>query len=249
MTTYYYGCDEAVGGWGRYYERCNALELDLSKQGHMPTIATLNRWRVKSPRHFAFVLHLEETIAPALAAASERGARKLPPAVGEALERSAERARAVAAKAHFIATPMEMTPGEDSKALLKATHEKLNEKLGKAALLLWEPSGLWEREQACDWARGVGIVAARDPFLAMREGEACGHGDACLVVNERAGMRRKFDQYDFEALLDWSSSAQRVFVLLRGRFKAHHAKEFSHVLRAYDAEREALRREAAAEQE
>lgn len=230
MTKYYYGCDEVLRGWSRYYNQCNALELDLNAEKNSPTIATLNRWRVDSPRGFGFMLHVDQEVPSALAKASDRGNQRLPKHIDASLDSTLEKAQALAAKALFLQTPMEVTPGETSRALLTALVERVNEK-GNTRPILWEPSGLWERGATREFADQAGLVMAFDPFMAMRDGEPCGHGDVCFVVSERAGMRRKFDQFDFEDLLVWSSAAQRVFITLRGRFKAQHAKEMQHLFK------------------
>lgn len=232
MTKYYYGCDEVIQGWSRYFDLCNALELDLSAEKNPPTIATLNRWRVESPRQFGFILHIHEDIVSALAAAGERGSKRLPKSIDAAIEQTFERAHALAAKALIVSTPAEFTPGESSKHLLSQLEERLVSKQDKARPLIWEPSGLWQREDAMAWSsQHTGLTLAHDPFMAIRDGDPCAaKQDACFIVNERAGMRRKFDQYDFEDLLDWSSGTQRAFILLRGRFKAQHAKELHYIL-------------------
>ena len=45
------------------------------------------------------------------------------------------------------------------------------------------------------------------------------------MLTERAGLRRKLDQFDMETMIDWAENYDRAFVLLRGRFKWDHAKE------------------------
>jgi len=76
---------------------------------------------------------------------------------------------------------------------------------------------------------GLGVAIGR--FLAMGAELEPGTRDACFIVAERSGMRRRFDQYDFEELVYWAQRPQRVFTLLRGRFQWEHAKELRHVIR------------------
>ncbi len=231
MTHYYYGCDEVVQGWSRYHKLCTALELDLNGEKNPPTIATLNRWRVDSPRGFAFLLHVEQDLITSLVKSSERTSPRLAKDIDTHLESTFEKARALAAKALIISMPPEFTPSTDNKNLLVELRKRILEKQDKNRSIILEPSGLWERSTTLEWAEGEGFVLAHDPFMAMRDGDHCSKQDACFVINERAGMRRKFDQFDFEDMLDWSASAQRAFLLLRGRFKAHHAKELLYLLR------------------
>lgn len=228
MASYYYGCDEMVRGWARYTKLCNALEVDLSSQRDAPTIKTLNRWRVSSPRGFAFLLHMDTGVVEGLNKACDRGAKRLPASVREGWEVTQARAQALSAKAIVLSTSMDVTPGEASRALLAQLAELVH---ASKRTLIWEPSGLWERPQAQEWAREHGVTLAYDPFLAMQDSELCAAGeDVCWVVSERAGMRRSFDQFDLEGVLEWGSTAQRVFMMLRGRFKESHARELRYIM-------------------
>lgn len=227
MTRYYYGCDEIPQGWKSYYRRCTALELDLAGHEHPPTIKTLNRWRVESPRGFSFVLHLDAGANEALQAAASRGATELGEDFEQGWARTVEQAHALAARAILVKTPLSFGPAAETRALMSALGERARE-LKQA--LIWEASGVWGTEATRDWAEEHGIIYAIDPFLAQRDEIAPGKQDGCFILNERAAMRRKFDQYDIEDLLDWSSTYQRVFILLRGRFKWDHARELQYVL-------------------
>ena len=227
MPKIYYGTSELQHGWDRYYEQYNLFEIKLEGSDRDPSVKTLNRWRVNSPKGFAFVLHAPPAISAALVQAHQRDTLALGAAFERAWEQLLELAHAVAAKAILIATPMEFTPGESSRALLKALSERM---AGQKAALIWDAEGLWEPVPTRAWAEEHGIILAHDPFMAIKEGGAPCKSTACFMLNERAGMRRKFDQYDMEDLVLWSSGTQRSFVLLRGRFAHDHARELRHVL-------------------
>lgn len=223
MGKIYYGCDELARGWEHYFKLCNALEVDIESFDAPPKTSTLNRWRVDSPRGFCFVLDVDKQFTEALASLSDRGADKLDDRVRQGWETTMERAHALAAKAVVIKTPPEFSPGSVSKTLL----EQFSDELAKDAkpAVIWESQGPWQLQQTRDFAQDLGLIYAHDPFIAYREEIPFTHGDACWVLTERAGLRRKFDQFDMETMIDWADNYDRAFVLLRGRFKWDHAKE------------------------
>jgi uncharacterized protein YecE (DUF72 family) len=205
---------------------CDALEVPIEGK-HPPTIKTLNRWRVESPQGFAFVLHVDPTVAGGLLAQSESGKTALTEEILAGWKLTLDRAGALAAKALLLRTPAGFMPGERQRALIQAVSELDR---GRKLALIWEAEGLWDVEHTRTFAEALGLVYAFDPFLADREELPMTSGTACFVLTERASMRRKFDQFDMERLVDWASAYERVFVLLRGRFKWEHARELRHVL-------------------
>ena len=227
MPKVYYGTSELERGWDRYYERCNLYEVEISGGEHDPSIKALNRWRVNSPKGFAFIQHATPELTQALVKGHERDDASWSEALSGAWEQTCALAHACAAKSILVSTPMAFSPGETSRALIAELGERAKE---VKAALFWESEGLWQPLVEKEWASEQGVSMVFDPFMGLREGADAGQGDACFVINERAGMRRKFDQYDFEDLLDWADSYQRVFMLLRGRFGEDHARELRHVL-------------------
>lgn len=223
MAHVYFGTDRIPRHWQRYFDQHTALELDLSRLEAPPNTSTLNRWRVESPRGFAFVLHADPAVVEGLEAAGDAGRTTIDQGIAEGWERTMERAKALAAKAVLVRLSPSFSPGQSNRELLTHFAQELAGPAKPAVIL--ETQGLWTVPEGRGFAESVGLVYAFDPFIAEREEIAFTHGDACFVLTERAGMRRKFDQYDMERLLDWADNYQRVFVLLRGRFKEEHAAE------------------------
>jgi uncharacterized protein YecE (DUF72 family) len=228
MPKVYYGCDHVPRGWGRYYGLCNAIELDIESFEKEPKVETLNRWRVDSPRGFAFIPHSRKRFIAELARLSRSGAETVDEAAREAWEACLTDAKALAAKAILVKTPLSFSPSPSNRRLMESFGNELA-RSAKAAVI-WESQGMWPVEESRDLARRAHMVYAYDPFLAIRDKMEPTHGDACFVLTERAGMRRQFDEYDLEELLDWAHNYDRIFTLLRGRFQWQHARLFKSFL-------------------
>lgn len=222
MTKFYYACDPTPGNWGDSFTLCNAAEVDLERLDNSPKIATLNRWRVDSPKGFGFLLHAPSSIGEALVQGYERDKPELSAAVHAAWTQVVEQAHALAAKAIIFSTPLEFRPGSTSRALIAALGDTLAADAGRP--VIWQADGIWDVEATSAFAREHNLILTFDPYLAMRDEVALGQGDGAFVLNERAGMRREFDRYDLEELLGEMRTFNRVFLLLRGRFQRKHAE-------------------------
>ncbi len=226
----YFGTDEVKRGWERYFDLCNSLEVrNEASEDADPSIATLNTWRTKSPKGFAFVIHADREIPKLLEAGYENNSTDLPPAFTEAWERTLLRAKALSAKAVIIETPPEFRPSENSRILI----QKLGKTVGGQKLpVIWERHGLWGTEESIEISRSSGLVPCFDPFIADSDEIKPKKGnEVCFRITERAASRRQFDEYDFEKLVRWCSSYNRSFVLFNGRHKHLHAKVMSLITR------------------
>ncbi len=228
MTKIYFGCDEVSRGWKRYYGLCNALEVPSREKS--PSIRTLNTWRVNSPKGFGFILHTEPEVSDNLERLSEKGQSALDETTKQHFQNSIARAHALGAKALFLATSYDFGPTAKNRSLIEelAKIERGN------TLLIWETQGMWSVEDTRNFAKSNGIIYAMDPFLANDSEISFGHGDACFKLSERQGARRHFDGYDFEQMLEWGQSFDRLFILLRGRFKWRHARELQETLKSLE---------------
>ncbi len=227
----YFGFDEVVYGWTRYFDLCNSFELrNADHPDDEPSIATLNRWRVESPRGFAWNVHTSPEINRLLLAAFENGSSTLPPAMEAAIEQTLARVKALAAKSLVLETPPELQPSDVSRALIR----KLGARLAEATKrpVLWEASGLWTFEDGHAVAAEAGLAYVVDPFILEADLEELPRSPvAAFRVTERAAARRQFDGWEMQKLIDWTRNHERTFVLLAGRFKIPHAKELALLLK------------------
>ena len=225
MAKYYYGCDEVTKGWPRYFQLCTALEVVHG--GKPPTIKTLNTWRVESPKGFAFIMHAVPELSAALVALAASGKSVIDDTVRDAWEQTEARANALAAKAVILHTPFDFMPSESARALISHFGDELAAKSKR--VVIWESEGVWPPEESSGLARDHGMLYLTDPFIAHEEERDLGKGDLALEITERGGMRRTFDQFDFEDLLDWTEKNERVFLLMRGQYQWRHAREIQQV--------------------
>ncbi len=228
MTKIYFGCDEIPRHWEQYYSLCNAIELDLHQLENLPRKETLNRWRVESPRGFAFILRVDQGVEKGLIRASKADSDTLSDEVRKGWEATMERAQALAARALLLRTPLSFSPGQNERALMASLAEELADDFSRP--VIWEASGPWDTEFTREWSAERGLTFAFDPFLAMRDEIGFHHGDGAFVLSERAGLRREFDRYDVRRLADRLGSYNRAFFMLRGRFKWEYARHFGEYL-------------------
>jgi uncharacterized protein YecE (DUF72 family) len=152
-TRLHIGAKDLRGEVAAYAKRFDLLEVrgvDAASMKLAPTDATLRRWRKAVPPQFEFSV----VAGPGLA--------KLK--AGEALETELaallKTVTILEARVIVIATSPDVTPGK----LWRDRLAKLIDRLPRdASSVVWEPSGLWEIEDAADQANKWGIVVAVDP--------------------------------------------------------------------------------------
>lgn len=227
MAKFYYGCDEVTKGWSRYFDLCTLLEVPHG--GKPPSLKTLNTWRVDSPKGFCFAIHATSAFVEALVIAGDAGTSSITDPMREAWAETIERASALAAKAIVFHTPFGFNPSANTRALIGAIGDELGAEAKQ--VIVWESEGVWPVEESMQLCIDHGLTYMVDPFLLREDAiEPLGQ-DRAYALTERGGMRRSFDQFDFEDLVDSTSSANRVFAFLRGQYKWRHARELQQVLK------------------
>lgn len=225
MTKIYYACDEIPRSWQKYFGRCNAVEIDLTRLANPPKTETLNRWRVESPKGFAFCLHAHPAVTSELQRlAQDETPSELSQELLDGWQNTLDTAKALAAKAIVVSTPDPFTPSQRSRAAMELFAETCAAQT--QAPVIWEAAGVWDPQHTREWAQERGLVSMFDPFLALRDEIGFLHGDGAFLVSERGGVRREFDSYEISRLLDQLGSYNRAFFFLRGRFKWNHADIF-----------------------
>lgn len=154
MTTrLHVGGRELKGELSAYAKRFDLLEIrgvDAANLKQAPSAATLRRWRRAVPPKFEFSVVAGPSVG------------KLRP--GEALDAELgamlEAVTLLEARVLVVPTPPDVTPSK----LSRDRFAKLLDRLPRdASTVVWEPSGLWELEDASDQAKQWGVVLAVDP--------------------------------------------------------------------------------------
>lgn len=147
------GSKELRGEIAAYAKRFDLYEVrgvDAKDQRLAPSPATLRRWRRAVPPQFEFAVVCGPNVA------------KLRP--GDALDAELawmlSTATTLEARVLVVPTPVDVTPGK----LWRDRLAKLVERLPRDVnAVVWEPSGLWEVEDAAALAKKLGVVVAVDP--------------------------------------------------------------------------------------
>jgi uncharacterized protein YecE (DUF72 family) len=156
MARLHIGKRSVLGKLESYAQRFDLVEVRPDPSAPMRAPA-LKKWRECVPAPFVFSVVLPAVITEAR---NERAA-------SEALEQSLEVARVLQSPVIVIATPLSFTPTSSNKRKLGELAAKLPHDVVRLA---WEPSGLWELEDARAVASSLKLTlvgdAAREPLAS-----------------------------------------------------------------------------------
>lgn len=152
-TRLHIGAKDLKGEVSAYVKRFDLLEVRGVAAASMklaPSDATLRRWRKAVPPQFEFSV----VGGPAV------GKLKAGDALETELAAMLKTVTLLEARVIVIATSADVTPSK----LWRDRLAKLIDRLPRdASSIVWEPTGLWEVEDAADQAKKWGIVVAVDP--------------------------------------------------------------------------------------
>ena len=175
-TRLHIGAKELRGEFPAYAKRFDLLEvrgLDAKNLRYGPNAATLRRWRRAASPSFEFAV----VAGPNLA--------KLRP--GEALDTELEAMQATAtileSRVLVVSTPPEVTPSKLWRDRLRVTIDRLR---SDVATLVWEPSGLWEYDDAVSFGKTLSVTIAVDPARSEIPTGAVAYGRLRAIGASRA---------------------------------------------------------------
>jgi uncharacterized protein YecE (DUF72 family) len=148
MPRLHIGKRSLEGRLDKYAQRFDLVEVRPDVTAALRP-ATLQRWRASVSGSFVFSVVLPQLITEL------RPGR----ATDEALEFSLETARLLQASVIVIATPISITPTAANRKRLEALVTKLPHDVVRLA---WEPSGIWELEDAQAVAASLGVILVAD---------------------------------------------------------------------------------------
>lgn len=154
MTTrFHIGAKELRGELSAYAKRFDLLEvrgMDAPNLRLAPSASTLRRWRRAVPPQFEFSV----VAGPNLARLRET------PELETELNAMLETAKVLESRILVLPTPSDVTPGKVWRDRFARVLERLPRDV---TTIVWEPTGVWELEQAAAQAKAWGVVLAVDP--------------------------------------------------------------------------------------
>ena len=152
-TRVHIGAKDLRGDLAAYAKRFDLLEVrgvEAASMKQAPSAATLRRWRRAVSPSFEF----------AVVAGPSVGRLKAGEALETELAAMLETQKVLEARVLVLPTPPDMTPSK----LWRDRFAKLLERLPRdASTVVWEPSGLWEHDDAAVQASRWGVVLSVDP--------------------------------------------------------------------------------------
>ncbi|MCA9610838.1 MAG: hypothetical protein KC619_34820, partial [Myxococcales bacterium] len=172
----------------KYAAALDFAELALPEP--RPTDKTIRRWASELPDGVALSL-----VVPADAVRSPKGPLRFDEAMDGALQATREAAKILGARFAVLTTGADVTTGPRDRALLRAWVERWS---GDAVQLVWQPTGLWEPEQAIPYAHELGLLYAFDPL----ETDRLPTGETVYARLRAVGLRKRFHETLLEEAID-----------------------------------------------
>ena len=212
-TRLHIGAKELRGDVAAYAKRFDLLEvrgLDAASQKLAPTDATLRRWRKAVPAAFEF----------SVIGGPNLGKLKAGDALEAELAVLLKSVTLLEARVIVIATSPDVTPGK----LWRDRLAKLLDRLPRdASSIVWEPSGLWEIEDAAEQAKKWEITVAVDPAR-----DAMPPGPVAYGRLRAAGGTRAFSTTALQKVADTIGERRDAYVV----FETTGALKEGKILRA-----------------
>ncbi|MBS2020534.1 MAG: DUF72 domain-containing protein [Deltaproteobacteria bacterium] len=215
-TRLHVGAKELKGDLAAYAKRFDLLEVRGADAAHLkqaPSAATLRRWRRAAPPQFEF----------SVVAGPNVGKLKPGPAFDAELAAMLEAVEILRARVMVLPTPSDVTPSK----LWRDRVAKVLEKLPRdASSIVWEPSGLWENEdaaeQAAKWDVVLGVDPARDPMPK---------GPVAYGRLRAAGGTRAFSTAALQKIADTIGERRDAYVLIETASALKEAKTLRGLVR------------------
>jgi uncharacterized protein YecE (DUF72 family) len=203
-TRWHIGAKDLRGAVSAYAKRFDLLEVRATVGGPgsgapdavTPALATLRRWRKSVPPHFDFAV----VAGPHLSRVK----------MGDDAERELEAARgaidALQARCFVLRTPPDVTPAAVWRERVRAIVQRFPRDVTH---FVWEPSGVWEVEDAAAQARTWGVVLAVDPARDLVP-----PGPVAYVRLRSLGETRSFGAVALERVVRAVGERREVFAII-----------------------------------
>ncbi len=216
-TRIHVGSKELRGEIGAYAKRFDLLEIrgfDAASLRQAPSAATLRKWRKAVPPQFEFAV----VAGPAV------GRLKPSDAFEAELEAMLATAKTLESRLLVVPTHPDVTPSK----LWRDRFAKLLERLPReVATIVWEPSGLWEHEDAAVQAGKWGVVLSVDPTR-----DVVPVGPVAFARLRALGGTRAYSTAALERVAQAIGSRRDVYVVIETQTALKEAKTLRGLVRA-----------------
>ncbi|MEI8255255.1 MAG: DUF72 domain-containing protein, partial [Deltaproteobacteria bacterium] len=165
-----------------------------------PTPAVLARWRQEAGDSLVWSI-----VAPAVLWGEKDWPLRDEKAAQTEIDRLVNVAKPLGARALLLRTPASIRPGTVAAKRFHAAASRMRK---MTPVVVWEPGGLWEREDAKAFVQDLGIIVVSDP---LRDKVA---GEPVVYARMRGlGADRRYHQGRLEDLMIAVAHAEEVFVV------------------------------------
>jgi uncharacterized protein YecE (DUF72 family) len=215
-TRLHVGAKELKGDLAAYAKRFDLLEVrgvDAKLLKQAPSASTLRKWRKAVPPQFEF----------SVVAGPNIGKLKPSPALDAELAALLETIEILQARVIVLPTPPDVTPSKLSRDRVAKVLEKLPR---DASAVVWEPSGLWENEDAADQAKAWDVVLGVDPAR-----DALPAGPVCYGRMRAVGGTRAFSTAALQKIADKIGERRDAYVIIETTGALKEAKTLRGLVR------------------
>jgi uncharacterized protein YecE (DUF72 family) len=221
-TRWHIGAKGLVGAISAYAKRFDLLEVRATVGGPgsdapdaaAPSLATLRRWRKSVPPRFDF----------AVVAGPQLSRVKMSDAAERELEAAQGAIDALQARCFVLRTPPDVTPAAVWRERVRAIAQRFPR---DATHIVWEPSGVWELEDAASQARAWGVVLAVDPARDLVP-----PGPVAYLRLRSLGETRSFGAVALERVVRAVGDRREVFAIIETESALVEAKRLRSLARA-----------------
>jgi uncharacterized protein YecE (DUF72 family) len=222
MTTrWHIGAKELRGAIAAYAKRFDLLEVRVTlgtpthpdAPGFTPGLPTLRRWRKSVPPRFVFSV----VAGPALSRVKASDAAEKELAAAQAA------IDALQARCFVLRTPADVTPAQVWRDRIAKIVERFPRDVTH---FVWEPSGVWEAEQAAEQAKSWGVVVAVDPAH-----DSVAPGPVAYVRLRALGETRSFGPIALERVARAVGERREVFAVVETETALAEAKRLRQIAR------------------
>ncbi len=195
VTRYYIGAPVVRGTIEGYARRFDLAEVELKGGKGSPAVKALRRWRKNVPASFQFAV-----VAPPSLSSLDASKREHDVALVQAA------ADALQARCIVIRTPPDVRPSASTQRALISIFEAFPR---DATHVVWEPSGLWEVEEAAAFAKSRRVVVSVDPTQ-----EKVPSGAFVYLRVRGLGQAHGLSEHALSELVKKLSQRREVFIIL-----------------------------------